>query len=127
MGSRKLNSTNLIAYMSGRAVVDREEIIGLFGDTYEIPAYTKLAKSYVATKISQTLAGLRDEKGRRNILAKRDRNGVKYVNIPVCGDLEVLNHIYNRIANDIAGQGESLEKVQLQIEECCRTGSIDTA
>ena len=119
MGSRKINNIKLIEYMSGREAADREEIIGLFGDTYEIPSYTKLAKSYVASKISQALATMRDEKGRRNVLAKRGRDGVKYINIPVCGDLEALDHIYKRILSDIAGKNASLERVQLQIDDIC--------
>ena len=119
MGRRKLNNAALLAYMEDKAEAGRAEIIELFGGTYEIPSYTKLAESYVATKISQTLAASRDEKGRRNILAKRGKDGTKYINVPLSSDFEALNHIRKRIMNDISGQQESLQKIQLQIDDIC--------
>ncbi len=115
---------DLIAYMDGKAVVDKEEIIALFSDNYEIPSYDKLAKSYIASKISQAFASVRDEKGRRVILAKRGKDGIQYVNIPACIDIVALKHIKKRILRDILGQRASLEKVEFRID-VLKTGLPD--
>jgi hypothetical protein len=86
-----------------------------FADRYRVPPYEKLARSYLAAKIAQGLASARDGDGRRLILAKRGKDGVRYVNITACRKLPVLRHIRQRIQKDIVGQGASLEKVELQI------------
>ena len=115
---------DLITYMSGKEAVGREEIIKLFGHAYELPPYEKLARSYIAAKISQAMAKARDGEGRRLILAKRGRGEVQYVNIPACKDTDMLEHIKRRIVRDIFGQKASLEKVDLRLE-IIHTGGKD--
>lgn len=111
-----MSNKDLLAFVSGKEIVDRDEIIARFGDRYKIPSYEKLCKSYIASKIAQALAAARDEDGRRLVLAKRGKDGVQYVSIDVCKNLSVLIHIQNRIENDIIGQSASLEKVDSRIE-----------
>jgi hypothetical protein len=111
-----MSNKDLLAFVGGKEVVTREEIIALFGDNYKIPSYEKLSKSYIASKIAQSLATARDEDGRRCILARRGREGVHYVNIDICKDLPVLVHIHSRIENDIIGQSASYEKVDSRIK-----------
>jgi len=115
-----MSNKDLIAYMSDKVTVDKEEIISLFGDIYQLPSYEKLSKSYIASKISQALSRARDDEGRRLILAKRSEGITQYVNIPVCNDTGTLEHIKLRISRDIFGQRASLEKVDLQLEDVQR-------
>jgi hypothetical protein len=111
-----MRNRELLEFMDGREVIDREEIIARFGNFYKIPSYEKLSKSYIAAKIARSLASARDEDGRRLVLARRGKDGIQYVNIEVCKSLPILRHIRRRIENDIIGQGASLEKVDLRIE-----------
>ncbi|MCL2369684.1 MAG: hypothetical protein FWC80_00410 [Firmicutes bacterium] len=111
-----MGNKDLLSYMNGRESAGRDEIIKLFGDTYKLPSYEKLANCYIAAKISQALRAARDEEGRRLILAKRGKGEIQYINIPACTDRGSLEHIKRRITRDIIGQRASLEKVDLRLE-----------
>ena len=114
-----MGNKDLILYMDGKSVVDREEIITRFSGRYKVPPYEKLTRSYIASKIAQALAAARDEEGRRLILARRSPVGIQYVNIGVCEDPDILVNIRKRINKDILGQKASLEKVELRIDVVC--------
>jgi hypothetical protein len=105
------NRQELLAFVGGREMIDREEIIARFGSSYRVPSYEKLSKSYIAAKIAQGFAQARDGDGRRIVLARRGKDGVQYVNIDVCKSPVPVEDIRRRIENDIIGQGASLEKV----------------
>jgi len=114
MGYKKV-----LAYMEGREIVDREEVITVFGNDYVVPSYDKLKRSYIASKISQAMAKARNDEGHRFILAKRGRGGVQYVNVPICKNSFDLWHIKKRIRKDILGHRTSLKTVSI------RLGDID--
>lgn len=105
----------ILAFMDGKEIVSREEIIARFRYRYKIPSYEKLLKSYIAAKIAQELSAARDEDGRRLILAKRGKDGVHYVSIDICKNITVLRHIRRRFEHDIIGQELSLDKVDSRI------------
>ena len=120
-----MNNKKIIAFMSGKKAVGREEMIMRFGADYSIPSYEKLIGSYIASKIAQALASARDEEGRRLFLAKLNCNKIEYVNIENCTDISSLGHIRNRIANNILGQEASLEKVDMRLKNILRSGGDD--
>ncbi|GHU97980.1 hypothetical protein FACS1894211_00910 [Clostridia bacterium] len=109
------NKRELLAFVDGKEMIDREEIIARFGDGYKIPPYEALRRKYIAAKIAQGFSQARDEDGRRLVLARRSRDGVQYVNIDICKNLVPLEDIRRRIENDIIGQSASLEKVDNRI------------
>ena len=98
--------------------VDREELIGLFGDSYDVPDYDTLADRYIAGRIAQDLSRARDDDKRRVILAARDKDKIKYVYIHVCRNVELLTNIQQRTQHEIDGRTASLEKVEFQLEDC---------
>jgi len=120
-----MNSKKIIDFMTDKEIVSHNEIATRFGSGYEIPPYEKLVGRYISSKISQALASARDEKGRRRFLSKRNKSGTQVVNIAKCKDICSLENIVTRIRKDIAGQDDSLKKVELQLEKIRQLGFSD--
>lgn len=104
----------IIEYVDKQSISDKEELIAIM-DKVETPEADELRKRYLASIISRAVATVRDADGRRCILAKRDADGTKYVNLEQCKDLNILQEIKKRLQKEIGGRNRSLKKVDLKI------------
>ena len=112
-----MESNLIAAYVEALGTVSREELMDVFGDSYDVPDRETLSGRYIAGKIAQDLSRARDKKKRRVILAVKDKDGTKYVFIPDCSDAGVLETIKTHIAHDIEGHTASLKKVKIRLRD----------
>lgn len=70
-----------------------------------------LQRSYRLSVGQKIMAGVRDDEGKREILAARTKNGIEYIVIDTCNDQLLLARIQNRMRAAIAGLERSSQKV----------------
>ncbi len=70
-----------------------------------------LQRSYRLSVGQKFMAGVRDDEGRREILAARTENGMEYVVIDACNDELLLARTHNRLRDMITGLERSSTKV----------------
>ena len=81
----------------------------------------QLQQSYRRQLGQRLLAGLRDEEGRREVLAVGDgKGGTEYLVVDCCNDLEQLTKIRHRLGSQTAGLDNSMEKVKDRMERLNR-------
>lgn len=77
----------------------------------------QLQQSYRRQLGQRLLAGLRDEEGRREVLAVGDgKGGTEYLVVDCCNNLEQLTKIRHWLGSQTAGLDNSMEKVKNRME-----------
>lgn len=91
------------------------ERYGVAGDQVQ------LQQRYRRQMGQRLLAGLRDEAGRREVLAVRDgQGGTEYLVVDCCNDLEQLTRLRHWLGSQTAGLDNSIEKVKNRLERLDR-------
>ena len=81
----------------------------------------QLQQSYRRQLGQRLLAGLRDEEGRREVLAVGDgKGGTEYLVVDCCNNLEQPTKIRHRLGSQTAGLDNSMEKVKNRMERLNR-------
>lgn len=105
----------IIEYVDAKGITDKEELVALIQDKVEVPEHKDLERRYLESLISRAVATVRDEEGRRCILAKRSAADTQYINLGRCENLDILQDIKKRMEKDINGRRKSMKKVDLRI------------
>ncbi len=72
----------------------------------------ELQRTYRLSVAQQMMAGVRDTKGQREILALRSHGGTEYIVLEACHDRDRLDAIRHRLLGQIAGLEQTAEKVE---------------
>lgn len=78
---------------------------GVKGDT------KALQRAYRLSVGQRLIADVRDEEGRREILAARENGGTEYIVLDACGDPEKINGIQLRLRAQVMGLTQTTDKV----------------
>ncbi len=80
---------------------------------YGVKRATKeLQRAYRLSVGQRMLAEIRDEEGKREILADRACKATEYIILETCNDPEKLARIRNRLRSQIAGLEQTVEKIE---------------
>ncbi len=71
-----------------------------------------LQRSYRLSVGQKIMAGVRDDEGKREILAVRTDKGMEYIVVDACSDQLLLARMQKGIRGDIAGRERSSQKVK---------------
>jgi len=104
----------IIEYVENNGLSDKEDLVALLDDV-EIPTHEELAKRYKASIVARAVATIKDDKGRRYILARRGKDDTLYANLLKCTDLTILSSIRERLIKDLKGKQRSLNSIILSI------------
>lgn len=72
----------------------------------------ELQRAYRLSVAQRMMADVRDEDGRREILALRAHGGTEYIVLEACHDRDKLDAIRHRLLGQIAGLEQTAEKVE---------------